>query len=220
MLSDVLEKSSSQVQEIIILRCDRLLTDIPSTLDPASTPTPHLMMVPRIWSALVRSLFQLSEHEIEWKTMQALQKILKKAQWFYGYGSFCSSPLPLPADISPSSDPGSDLLLFTWNDFCSLQLVSGFTFTPVILFLSLSVAVSVVDIPIHESIFADSLPQRWSRWRVRLIFISGPTSLSLRLSLSLLSLFSLVLSSFLESKVKEAVHQRSLVRSGSTQEQY
>jgi hypothetical protein len=105
MLSEVPEKTPSHVQDILML----------------PNPLTSRLMIPRIWSSLVRSLLRLPEEEIKWKTVQSLQSILKQSLWFYSYGTLCSDSLSPPPPVGDSSS----CLSFSWSDFCVLQEVSS-----------------------------------------------------------------------------------------------
>lgn len=132
IFSDISEKDFIHLQDIITLRSDKLLSDIKSlslfntstSIDNSSfslkqlTPSSitQLISFPKIWMALFTCVIQLPEANIEWRTIQSLQSVLRKAQWFYFYGLYTSQSTNTSAENISS-------YLIDWNDFVKLQMV-------------------------------------------------------------------------------------------------
>jgi len=75
------------IQEILRIRCENLLSHSHSDTTATETTTTatsiSFTMASQIWISLVKTLLQLPEPEVEWRTIQSLDSILKRFQWFY-----------------------------------------------------------------------------------------------------------------------------------------
>lgn len=129
----------STLQEIVIRRCNHLHSEITSSslfndmeaiLDTSkfsSLTLTQLQSFPKIWISLVKSTLMLPEKDINWRTIQSLQTILKSVYWFYSYGSPPSSS-SLPHDENTSNGESNGNLLMPWDEFMSLQKVQNHLF--------------------------------------------------------------------------------------------
>ena len=127
------ETDPSILQEIVTRRCNHLHSEITSSslfhdmetiLDTSkfsSVTLTQLQSFPKIWISLVKCTLMLPEKDINWRTIQSLQTILKSVYWFYSYGSPSSSS-SLPNDENTRNGESSNgNLLMPWDEFMSLQ---------------------------------------------------------------------------------------------------